>query len=150
LLVAFGAAPSFGQSRFTVSADGQEVLDTKSNLSWRRCAEGMKWDGTTCTGKALTFKLSEAKTLAVDAGKADGKTWRVPSKDELASLVDRGQKKKPKIDITIFPATPPQLFWALRPGFDDDLNAWLVNFANGKVYTNSGMRKNYLRLVRIP
>ena len=36
----------------------------------------------------------------------------------------------------------------MRPGSDDDLNAWLVNFANGKVSGNTGQRKFPLRLVR--
>jgi hypothetical protein len=140
--------PSFAQSRYTVSADGQEVIDSKTNLVWRRCAEGMKFDGTTCIGKALALRLPEAKTLCASAGKSDGKLWRVPFKDELMSLVDRTQKKKPKTDIVTFPGTPSTIFWALRPGFDDNLNAWLVNFANGKVYGNTGERKNNLRLVR--
>ena len=36
----------------------------------------------------------------------------------------------------------------MRPGSDDDLSAWLVNFANGKVTGNAGQRRFYLRLVR--
>jgi hypothetical protein len=38
----------------------------------------------------------------------------------------------------------------MRPGTDDDLNAWLVSFANGKVSGNTGQRPFPLRLVRTP
>lgn len=148
LALALVVTPGLAQSRFTISADGQEVLDTKTNLTWRRCAEGMKFDGKTCTGKPTPLLLADAKKLALSAAQTENKGWRVPNKDDLVALVDRTQKKKPKIDIVAFPGTPSALFWSLRPGFNDNLNAWLVNFANGKVYGNEGERKNNLRLVR--
>ena len=144
-LIAFA---SHGQGRFTISSDGQDVTDTTSRLSWRRCAEGLRWDGKTCTGKLKTFRYSEAKQAAAAAAKADGKAWRIPNRDELVALVDMTAKKKPRIDVKAFPQTPAQPFWAMRPGSDDDLNAWLVNFSNGKVRGNAGQRRFPLRLVR--
>jgi hypothetical protein len=148
LLAAFTAASSQAQGRFSVSADGQEVLDSTTQLSWRRCAEGMRWDGTTCTGKMVKFTFGAAKKQAASTAKSDAKAWRVPSKDELAGLLDMKAKKKPRIDVLAFPKTPATLFWAARPGSDDDLNAWLVNFANGRVIGNVGQSKFPLRLVR--
>ncbi|WP_374354753.1 DUF1566 domain-containing protein [Chitinimonas sp.] len=145
--LSFGTVAAQAADRYTVSADGQEVLDSKTNLQWRRCAEGMSWDGKTCTGKATKYKLGDAKAHAAEQAKAAGKGWRVPNKDELAALVDKS-KKKPAIDTNAFPNTPADLFWALRPGFDDNLNAWLISFANGKVYGNSGEKKIAVRLVR--
>ena len=47
-----------------------------------------------------------------------------------------------------FPATPSLPFWATKQGSTDDLNAWLVSFANGKVKANLGEAKFPLRLVR--
>ena len=147
-LLACFAAASHGQTRFTISSDGQEVTDTTTKLVWRRCAEGLRWDGKACSGKLMTFKYSQAKDAAADAAKKDSKAWRIPTKDELVTLVDMTTKKKPRIDAKAFPQTPSQPFWAMRPGSDDDLNAWLVNFANGKVHGNAGQRKFPLRLVR--
>ena len=57
-------------------------------------------------------------------------------------------KKKPRIDPMAFPATPALPFWATKAGSDDNLNAWLVSFANGKVKANLGEAKFPLRLVR--
>ena len=146
-LLAFAAASSFAEDRFKVSGDGQEVLDTSTRLTWRRCPEGMQWAGQTCAGKAAKFSFAGAKkALATTATGAAA--WRIPSREELLGLVDKTAKKKPRIDGAAFPKTPSTLFWATRAGSDDDLNAWLVSFANGKVIGNSGQAKFPLRLVR--
>ncbi len=147
-LLAVAAASSQAQARFTVSGDGQEVLDTTTQLTWRRCAEGLQWDGKTCSGKLAKFSYAGAKQQAAGAAKASAKAWRIPSKDELVALVDKKAKKKPRIDAEAFPKTPSAPFWATRPGTDDNLNAWLVSFANGKVAGNVGQTKFPLRLVR--
>ncbi|HEX4234169.1 MAG TPA: DUF1566 domain-containing protein [Caldimonas sp.] len=146
-LLAFAAGASPAQGRFVISADGQEVTDSTTRLIWRRCAEGMHWDGKTCSGKAATFTYKEAKKVADDAHD-QVKFWRIPDRDELVGIVDKTAKKKPLIDAKAFPGTPKNLFWAVREGHDDDLNAWLVNFSNGKVRANIGQKKFPLRLVR--
>ena len=145
VLLAFAAASSFALDRFKVSSDGQEVLDASTRLTWRRCPEGMQWAGQTCAGKAAKFSFAAARKATTAAG-AGG--WRIPSREELLGLVDKTAKKKPRIDATAFPKTPSTLFWATRAGSADDLNAWLVSFANGKVIGNTGQAKFPLRLVR--
>jgi len=87
------AGATQAQDRFTVSADGQDVTDTTTKLSWRRCAEGLRWDGKACTGKVKTFKYAEAKEAAAAAAKGDAKAWRIPTKDELVALVDKTAKR---------------------------------------------------------
>ena len=135
-LFALVATASQAQGRFAISADGQEVTDTTTRLTWRRCAEGMRWDGKACSGKLAKFSYATAKQAAASAAKSAAKAWRIPTRDELVALVDMA-KKKPRIDPQAFPQTPSAPFWASRPGSDDDLNAWLVNFANGKVHGNA-------------
>ena len=147
-LLALVASASQAQARYTISADGQEVIDTTTRLAWRRCAEGLRWNGKECAGKLKTFKYPEAREAAAAAVKGEAKAWRIPTKDELVALVDKTATKKPRIDIAAFPQTPAKPFWAVRPGSDDDLSAWLVNFANGKVTGNAGQRSFHLRLVR--
>jgi hypothetical protein len=146
-LLALFAAASGAQTRFAVSADGQEVADSTTRLTWRRCVEGMRWDGKTCGGKAATYKYAGAKQAAETAA-SGGKAWRIPSREELVALVDKTSKKKPLIDAKAFPNTPKAAFWALREGSDDDLNAWLVSFSTGRVSGNAGQKKFPLRLVR--
>ena len=142
VLLAFGAAASQAQERFAPSADGQEVRDASSNLTWRRCAEGQKWDGKACTGKATRYSYAAAKKAAAAAGQG----WRIPTREDLVGLVDKSAKK-PRVDAKTFPNTPRQPLWASRAGSDDNLGAWLVN-PNGKVTGNVGQAKFPLRLVR--
>ena len=140
--VVLGTAESVqAQGRFTVSADGQQVTDTSTRLVWRRCAEGMRFDGKACAGKATRYSYAGAR-------KAGSAGWRVPTREELVGILDKGAKKKPRIDVEAFPQTPPMPFWAARPGSDDNLNAWLVSFSNAQVRANLGQRKFPLRLVR--
>ena len=145
---ALAAGASHGQGRFTISADGHEVTDTTARLIWRRCAEGMRWDGKACSGKPVKYSYAGAKEKAARSAKDDGKAWRIPAREELVALVDMAQKKKPRLDAQAFPQTPSSSFWAGRAGSDDNLNAWLVNFSNGKVRGNLGQAKFPLRLVR--
>jgi hypothetical protein len=147
-VLALAAGASHGQGRFTVSADGQEVSDTATRLTWRRCAEGMRWDGKACSGKMVKYSYAGAKEWAARSAKDDGKAWRIPAREELAALVDMAQKKKPRIDAQAFPQTPSAPFWASRAGSNDNLNAWLVSFSSGKVRANLGQAKFPLRLVR--
>ena len=142
-LLALGAAASQAQGRFTVSADGQEGTDTTSKLTWKRCPDGQKWDGKACAGKLAKYKFGDAKAAAAQAGAG----WRIPTREELVALVDTGQKK-PRIDPKAFPSTPSLPFWATKQGSTDNLNAWLVSFANGKVRANLGEAKFPMRLVR--
>ncbi len=108
----------------------------------------MSWDGKACSGKMVKYTYAAAKQKAAAVAKDGGKAWRIPTREELVALVDMTGKKKPRIDTKAFPQTPSAPFWASRTGSDDNLNAWLVNFANGKVRANLGQAKFPLRLVR--
>lgn len=141
---AFAAFTAHAQGRYSVAADGQQVSDPSSGLVWRRCAEGMKWDGRLCAGKPARYTFAGAKAAAKSAGNG----WRLPTRDELRVLVDTKARKKPRIDGASFPDTPAVSFWATRDGSDDNLNAWTINFANGKLYGNTGQGKFPVRLVR--
>ena len=148
-LFALVAAAVHAEDRFVISSDGQEVTDSTTRLVWRRCGEGQSWDGKTCSGKLLKFKYAGAKQAAQSA-KSAGKAWRIPSREELAALYDAKAKKKPRVDPTLFPNATNGPFYATREGSDDDLNAWLVNFGNGKVRGYTGQKTFPLRLVRAP
>jgi hypothetical protein len=130
-------------ARYALSADGQEVTDSQTKLVWQRCPLGSKWDGKTCAGKPFKFNLVQAKK-ANDPSNAG---WRMPTKDEFVVLTDRS-KTKPKMNNLVFPVVPKGLYWTLRPETEDNLNAWVVDFRNGKVYGNTRNARHFVRLVR--
>jgi Protein of unknown function (DUF1566) len=132
---------------FTVSADGQEVTDTKTGLIWRRCAEGMIASAGTCTGTASTFTHEAALTRASTQATATGVAWRLPNVKELSSIADKS-RSNPAIDTTAFPATPASYFWSSSPYVGDAGYAWGVGFGSGYVYGNGRNSSGYVRLVR--
>jgi hypothetical protein len=92
--------------RYIPSADGAEVMDTKTGLVWRRCAEGMVWnsEAETCDGSPTQFTWTKSLAHAKD-NRAGG--WRIPNLKELLSIVDY-KKFNPSIDLLAFPNTPAE------------------------------------------
>ena len=97
--------------RFQVSEAGDEVTDVQAKLVWRRCVEGMTWDGNTCTGKARLLDHSQAQALAKGAFESSKRPWRLPHVPELKRLIDGGQTPA-AVDPVLFPHTPLQAHWS--------------------------------------
>jgi hypothetical protein len=108
------------------------AMHTPSHLIWQRCAVGQSWTGTTCSGTPSTYTWEAAKALTSSfAGQTD---WRLPTEEELLSLVDYG-KVGPAINSSLFPAASfPWWFWSASAYADDykfDF-AWVVFFGRGE------------------
>ena len=106
-------APAMATPRYTPSADGQEISDSKTGLVWRRCAEGMDWKGTTCVNTAVFSNFFGAEARAKTAA-TSGKPWRLPTLKELSGIVavrEAGEGQA-AIDPVAFPATPAARFWS--------------------------------------
>jgi hypothetical protein len=125
--------------RYEILANGAEIRDLRTGLVWQRCQVGQKWNGTTCIGKAKEFTFDEAEKLA-------GQDWRLPTKDELLTLVDLSAGR-PTINHKAFPNTPAANVWTCSPYTFYSDYSWLVDFNNG--YPNgSATYVNGVRLVR--
>lgn len=143
-----GGGTSHAQQRFTPSADGEEITDSKTGLIWRRCAEGMSWKVRTCTGKAIFSNQAEAATRAKSAATAEGEAWRLPTMKELSSIVNvrEADENKAAIDPVAFPATPVARFWtssSVGPGY-----FMYVGFAEGSAGEGPRNSPGAVRLVR--
>lgn len=137
------------QARYTYSATGDEVTDTKTGLTWRRCSEGQIWSGSICTGIAATYTHEQA--LAHATTQAGTKGWRLPNVKELSSIANR-TRSNPAIDTNAFPATPPNLYWSSTPYAGYSAYVWWVEFSGGFVYFNASRDGfgggGHVRLVR--
>ena len=121
------------------------VMHTPTRLTWQRCAVGQSWTGSACSGSASTFTWGAAKLLTSNlAGKAD---WRLPTEDELLSLVDYS-KSNPSINATPFPNTPSSEFWSGSPHAYYSYNAWYVHFYFGGASYDFWNHSYGVRLVR--
>lgn len=135
-------------ARYT--AAGGTVTDARTGLMWMACADGL--GGSDCaTGSATsyaTYAAALARAAAVNASATDGlghDDWRVPNRNELASLVNRACRA-PAIQRSAFPGTPSASFWTASPlvaGF-----AWYVDFTEGEMAPGGFNGDRVLRLVR--
>lgn len=147
---------------FRKNGDGT-VMD-KNNRQWMRCSLGQTWDGETCRGEALRFSREDAITEAEEMSFAGQSDWRLPTANELKTLVycstERqmalsddnsggscmGSYKRPTIDEKVFPGNPPEWFWTSTTGSSEDV--YFVSFANGSVLTCCPSHNSFIRLVR--
>lgn len=124
--------------RFVIN--GEYAYDIKTDLTWKRCSYGQVWrEPSGCTGKPTLITFDDAKQLEKDG-------WRIPTLDELNSIVIT--KRSPTIDSTIFPNTPPVYYWATDNR--DKSAAWYVFFENGRTnhYYPPRTNRDVFRMVR--
>jgi Protein of unknown function (DUF1566) len=129
--------------RYSFSADGSEVTDRTTGIVWRRCAEGMSWTGSTCSGQAQPF-YGLSRVLAYEKS---ARGWRVPKIEELVTIARLHLKhENSKVgaggsDAVAFPGLPAESFWSSTLYYKDRGDrdrTKIVHFANG----GEGFRDN--------
>jgi Protein of unknown function (DUF1566) len=138
--------------RYVFSNDQSEVTDTKSGITWRRCAEGMQWSEQRCTGQARNFSgLSAALQYEKTVG-----GWRLPTIDELIT-VGRDQPFHANAKISrdsigaAFPGLPSGVFWSSTLYYKDrgdrDRTKVIYFFSGQEGFRDNG-EGGYLLLVK--
>ncbi|HFG1797120.1 Lcl C-terminal domain-containing protein [Vibrio cholerae] len=113
------------------------MFDKQTQLVWMRCSLGQSWDGKNCTGKAQEISWDDAIKLKHNF--AGSTAWRLPTVEELDSLVycSKGRKpserpngklvydtdgiclgdnyQRPTINIRAFPNTSNSVYWSSSP-----------------------------------
>jgi len=138
-------------TRFIDNNDGT-ITDKASKLMWMRCALGQSWVNGTCSGSAAALTWQGAQGAAQEINKRGNfffSDWRLPQVPELAGIAER-QCKNPRINLTVFPGTPPVAFWTAtsRPSTAVESFAFVLGFgADGITYV-SKEETHDVRLVR--
>jgi hypothetical protein len=89
------------------------------------------------------------KNAVNSAGLCGARDWRLPTPDEMQSIVDYGlAASRPTIDANWFPNTQGNLFWSSSPYVLVPAYAWGVYFNNGNVNYSTRANSSYVRLVR--
>ena len=104
------------------------------------------WTGAGCSGSASAVAWAQASGLTDSfAGNTD---WRLPTEDELLSLVDY-TLGSPALSTAVFPSTPTASFWSATLNLLHANNAWETSFIDGHAIANSPTTSAlYIRLVR--
>lgn len=134
LVVAY--APGFESS--------EVVYDERTHLLWERSMKG----------EASVRDHQQAKSYCEGLslpGYPSG--WRLPSRIELASLVDYSRNELPSIDTAAFPwlsgslSGDVQEFWSSSPSAKNPTHAWIVAFNGGLVFTTPQIKLKNVRCV---
>lgn len=126
-------------SRYVIKGD--EVYDKKTDLTWQHCSVGQHWkEGVGCVGVIKQMTWDEAKSQAQNG-------WRLPSKDELTTLL-APNCSKPAINEEAFPDMELDKLWYWTSSENGSFLAWLVNFADGNANSYDRTDTGAVRLVR--
>jgi len=92
--------------------DGLTVRDVRNGVNWLRCTVGQTWNYDTekCEGEIVKLNHTEIEQARKQASEQLGGTWRLPTLDELESLVCENCEK-PKINEKYFPGISPEAYW---------------------------------------
>ena len=119
-----GGPDGCDSSRFKCVMEGKAVLDKQTGLTWARNANILE--------KALPYEESVKLCQDVEIGGKKG--WRLPTKDELITLLDTSRSG---------PALPEghpftnvlwnSYYWTCSECEGDSKSAWMVRMTSGKV-----------------
>ena len=133
-------------SDFTLYNDGTVTHNT-TGLMWMRCLLGQTWDGTTCSGSVQGYTWQNALQAATGYAFAGYSDWRLPNKNELASIVEEACFN-PSINTSVFPNAPASSVWSSSPYAGGSDGAWHVHFGGGGVVNGGKTHLGHVRLVR--
>jgi len=151
---------------YTINLDGT-ITDFEHNLVWMRCTIEQMWNGHTCLQdpdyKNIDTSFKKVNTKAAAAGQ---QKWRIPTINELTSLVYcssgkpayrnltekscQGNYRSPTIAQSLFPNTPVANFWSstIIQDFMFRRKAKFINFDKGYAFKDSSGEKSKVRLVK--
>jgi hypothetical protein len=129
-----GGTDGCDSSRFKCVMGGKAVLDNQTGLVWVRDAQFV--------GKKVSWEDAVKSVESVNLG--DKKGWRLPTRDELITLLDTSESE-PALpeghpflnikDLATASGRPGGYhYWSSTDYKDDSNSAWIVQFYVGKVY----------------
>jgi hypothetical protein len=126
------ATPSYSQ----FFEEGRFVRDVRNNLTWYRCTLGQVWnsDTETCSGETVRLSQDQISIAVQQAEHQLGGQWRLPTKDELESLICV-ECAPPKIRQKYFPNIEREAYWSGTKNRWNRRMYWSVNFMTGHAYS---------------
>lgn len=95
--------------------------------------------GLASLGNCATSGRCDTEKFVADvnaAGLCGASNWRMPSRQELISIVDYGRIYQAAIDPTYFPGTSQANFWSASASATSSDYAWYVRFTDGSALSD--------------
>jgi hypothetical protein len=130
------------------------VTGGTTGLLWQRCSAGQNNDAT-CSGTAQTYTWDQANSYCSNLTLA-GKTWRLPTVNELADLVDYWPRGMALIDSLNFPRTifsdydNYRSYWSSSRLPRDTNYSYCINFYDGLIQYFYNTNNLYIRCITKP
>lgn len=122
--------------RFELVMGGEAVLDRETGLVWERAPDPtlMTWTDacTHCYRRQVVDRLG----------------WRLPTVEELASLIDKSQSGPALPSGHPFINPPIYYIWSSTTDASDVIKAWSVNTGGGGVWNHAKTREDNVWCVR--
>ena len=124
-----------GPAQAQFFGSGHTVKDVTTGVTWLRCSVGQAWDPSleTCTGQIVKLNHEEIVIALAAAKKQLGGKWRLPTREELMSLVCN-DCVPPKINSKYFPNLSSEAYWTGDKNWLNPRTYWTVNFMTGHTY----------------
>ncbi len=116
--------PSATAGRFVLVLEGEAVKDRTTGLIWEQAPDSFHG----------VWSEAPAHCLAKTVGGKQG--WRVPTVQELSSLLDQSQQDPALPQGHPFANIKSAIYWSATPSEKDDIVAWHVSFLRGEAVTD--------------
>jgi hypothetical protein len=113
-----------GAQRFVNALDGTAVLDKETGLVWAK------------SPPTSLFTWQDATDYCTQLTLGGRKGWRLPTVEELASLVDPTQSNPPLPSGHPFSNVQAYWYWSSSTYSGDSSSAWSVSMTDGNVHLN--------------
>jgi hypothetical protein len=135
------AVPTWSQilpaaQRFALVMASAAVLDKETRLVWQKSTD------------SAVKTWENANSYCYDLNLGGRKGWRLPSVEELSSLVDPARSNPALPAGHPFTNVHSTTYWSSTTGASYPGNAWYVHFGTGKVYYLDKGNNLYVRCVR--
>ncbi|MGA7879201.1 MAG: DUF1566 domain-containing protein, partial [Desulfoferrobacter sp.] len=125
-----------GAARWTLVLNGEAALDKETGLVWQRNTDDTARD----------WYAASSHCYGLEVGGRKG--WRLPTIEELATLVDTSQSNPALPSGHPFINARSNYYWSGTTRASNPDSAWGVYFDYGYVGTSSKGNNNYVRCVR--
>jgi hypothetical protein len=149
ILVDCNNNPGTTVQSFTDLGDGT-IKDNNAGLIWQKCSRGQ--NSLDCSTVATTANWSTANSYCAGINNlptTNPRTWKLPSRDELLSILDYTKSSAPFIN-NLFPNTQSNYYWSSTSYLPNTSNAWFIDFNTGFIDDNVKTNPYYVRCVSGP